>query len=170
MRILEALVFKMNQFFLALILSILPISELRVGLPLAVDYALKNSLPIFPLFFLIVLLNIIIIFPILFFLDYLHENLMKFSLYRSVFGILIRQTRKKIDKVERKLPIYGYFALTLFVAIPLPVTGAWTGCLIAWILGLERKRAVPAIALGVMIAGIIVLLASLGVLSLFSLL
>jgi len=155
----------MNQLLVAILLSILPISELRLGLPLAVDSALKNSIPVFPLFFLIVILNILVIFFVFFFLDFLHMRFMKFPVYKKVFGFWLKKTQKKIDKVERKMPKYGYFALTLFVAIPLPVTGAYTGCLIAWVLGLERKRAILAIALGVMIAGLIVLGASLGIFS-----
>ncbi len=157
----------MNQLLVALILSVLPISELRLALPIAMDYALKNSMPIFPIFFLIVILNILVIFPILFFLDYLHERFMVFSLYRKIFGFWLRKTQKKVDKIEKRMPRYGYLSLTLFVAIPLPVTGAWTGCLIAWVLGLERKKSIPAIALGVCIAGIIVLGASLGFFSIF---
>ena len=157
----------MNQLLIAGLLSILPVSELRLALPLAINYALKNSLPVFPLFFLIVLLNILIIFPIFFFLDLLHERFMNFSVYRRIFSFYIRKTQKKIDKIENKIPRYGYFALSLFVALPIPVTGAYTGCLIAWVLGLERRRSIPAIILGVMIAGVIVLLGSLGVLSFF---
>ena len=52
----------------------------------------------------------------------------------------------------------GFLALTLFVGIPLPGTGAWTGCLIAWILGLNRKKSVLSITLGVVIASILVIL------------
>ena len=156
----------MNQLLLSLILSVLPVSELRGGLPLAVDYAVKNNVPIFPIFVLIVTLNILVVFLIFFFLDFIHESLMRFSAYRKMFGIVINRTRKKADKVEARLPVYGYLTLTLFVAIPLPVTGAWTGTLIAWFLGLERKRSIPAIALGVCIAGLLVLLASLGVINL----
>ncbi len=53
---------------------------------------------------------------------------------------------------------YGSIGLAIFVGIPLPATGAWTGCLIAWILGLERKKSLLAISLGVVVAGIIVLI------------
>jgi uncharacterized membrane protein len=57
----------------------------------------------------------------------------------------------------------GYIALMIFVAIPLPGTGAWTGTLIAWTLGLNRLKSFIAIAVGVLIAGLLVLLLSLGV-------
>ena len=55
----------------------------------------------------------------------------------------------------------------LFVAVPLPGTGAWSGCLVSWLLGLDRKKSILAISLGVIIAGLIILFASLGVFSLF---
>jgi uncharacterized membrane protein len=95
---------------------------------------------------------------------------MNISAYKRAFGFYIRMIQKRVDRIEARLPVYGYFALTLFVAIPLPVTGAWTGTLIAWILGLERTRSKAAIALGVCIAGLIILIASLGILNLLSLL
>lgn len=157
----------MNQLILAIILSILPISELRGGLPVAVDYALKNQVGILPIFLMIISFNILVIFLIFFFLDYLHKHFMKFSWYQKAFGFFLVRTRKKADKVESKIGTLGFLALTLFVAVPLPVTGAWTGCLIAWILGLERKRSIFFIGLGVLIAGVIVLGASYGILSLW---
>jgi len=157
----------MKQLILAIILSILPISELRGGLPVAIDYALKNNLSILPIFLLILSFNILVIFFIFFFLDFLHTKFMGFSAYRSAFGYLLKRTQKRADKIEKKMGGWGYFALTLFVAVPLPVTGAWTGCLVAWILGLERKKSILAIGFGVLIAGLIILAASYGVLNLF---
>lgn len=158
----------MNQLLLAILLSIIPISELRGGLPVAINYALNNNVSILPIFFLIVFLNIFVIFFVFFFLDFLHETFMKISIYRKVFGLFINSVRKKADKIEARIPDYGYLALTIFVAVPVPATGAWTGCLIAWILGLERKKSIMAISLGVLIAGIIMLIASLGFFSLMS--
>ena len=158
----------MNQLILALILSVLPVFELRGGIPVAVDYAIKNNINILPIFLLIILLNILVVWLIFLFLDYVHDYVMKFKWYRQGFEYLLRRTQKKVDKIEKKMGVLGFFALTLFVAIPLPVTGAWTGALIAWILGLERKRSFLAIALGVVIAGILVLLASYGILSFFN--
>ena len=61
----------------------------------------------------------------------------------------------------------GFLALVLFVAVPLPGTGAWTGCLASWLLGLERKKSILAIACGVLIAGIYVLLGTMGIIGLF---
>lgn len=152
---------------LIILSSVLPITELRGALPLAVNYSLTNNLPILPIFFLIILLNILVIFFIFFFLDFLHLKFLKIGLYEKLFNFNIKRIRKRADKVEERIPSYGYLALTLFVAVPLPITGAWTGCLIAWLLGLERAKSIGAIALGVFIAGIIVLFASLGILNLF---
>jgi uncharacterized membrane protein len=59
----------------------------------------------------------------------------------------------------------GFLALALFVAIPLPMTGAWTGALIAWLLGLKRWKSFIAIAFGVIIAGILVTLISVGLIN-----
>lgn len=149
-------------FLWAILLSILPIIELRGG----IIYAILSGINPFSAFFVCVIANIVIIFFIFFFLDFLHENFMKISLYRRAFGFYIEKLRRKAEKVERKMSVYGFLALTIFVAIPLPGTGAWTGCLIAWLLGLDRKKSILAIAFGVLIAGIIILLASLGIVNL----
>ena len=157
----------MNQLLLAIILSVLPISELRGGLPVAVNYAIKNDLSVWPIFLLIILVNILVIFFIFFFLDFLHLSFMKIRCYRKTFDFFLERTRKKVRKVEKDMKNYGYLALAIFVAIPLPATGAWTGCLIAWILGLDRKKSILAISAGVLAAGIIILIVSLGVINLF---
>lgn len=141
----------------------LPIVELRGGLPLALHYSAENSFPVWISFSLVVLANILVILFIFLFLDFVHAKLVNMKVYRKTFNFFLRRTRKKVDKVEEKISVYGYLALTFFVAIPLPVTGAWTGCLIAWILDLDRKKSIPAIALGVLIAGILVMLAYYGI-------
>ena len=155
----------MNQLILAIIFSVLPIFELRGGLPIALDYAIKNNFPIWLVFLTIILTNIFVIFLLFFFLDFLHSGFMKLKIYRKTFNFFLKRTRKKADNIERKMKVYGFLALTLFVAIPLPVTGVWTGTLIAWLLDLDRKKSILAISLGVLIAGIIVLLAYFGIIS-----
>jgi len=155
-----------TQLIIAILLTIAPVFELRGGLPIAVEYALSNNYAVFPIFLIILALNILVIFPILFFLDFFHENLMKLKIYQKTIGKYLNSTQKKADKVEKKIGRWGYFALVLFVGIPLPGTGAWTGTIIIWLLDLDRKRAIPAVALGVCIAGIAILVASLGFFSL----
>ncbi len=158
---------EINQLIWAIILSVLPVSELRGGIPLAINYALGNNLPILPIVTLIILLNCAVVFFIFFFLDRFHQSLMKVKVYNKFYSAYLKRLRKKIDKFETKYASYGFLALTLFVAIPFPTTGAWSGTLISWILGLERKKSILAIIAGVIIAGIIVSLASLGIIKLF---
>lgn len=151
----------------SLILSILPISELRGGLPLAIIYANEHSIPLYFIFPLIVMANILAIFLAFFFLDNLHHLFLKNRVYKKIFDSYLKRIQKKIDKFEAKYSALGFLALTIFVAIPLPGTGAWTGCIISWFLDLDRKKSILSIALGVVIAGILMLLGTLGFLNLF---
>ena len=151
----------------AAILTILPVTELRVGLPLAIAYAISNGVPIYLISTLIILLNILVIFFVFYFLDNIHHLFMEFSSYRKVFGIFLKRFQKKIDKFEKRYEALGFIALILFVAVPLPGTGAWTGCLLAWILGLNRRESILAISLGVIIAGVLILLGTLGIFRFF---
>ena len=146
----------------ALILTVLPISELRLGLPVAIFYAIENNIPIMFVFSLVVLLNILLIFFIFYFLDNLHQVFMKLKFYRKIFERYIARFQKKVDKFERKYDSWGFLILVLFVGIPLPGTGAWSGCLVSWLLGLNRKKSILAISVGVLIAGILILLGTLG--------
>jgi uncharacterized membrane protein len=152
----------------AIILSILPISELRGGLPLAVIYANQHNIPVLLIFSLIVIVNIFAIFIAFFFLDKLHHLFLKIKIYRKFFDRHMERFQRKVDKVEKRYSSVGFLALTLFVAIPLPATGAWSGVLISWLLDLDRRKSVLAIALGVLIAGALVLFGTLGILNLFS--
>ena len=155
------------QLFLGLLLTVLPVTELRVGLPVIVDYCLREGVSIWPWFILVIILNILVIFFIFFFLDFLHERMMSLNWYSRIIGRYIERMHKKAEKLDMKIQEVGFVALLLFVAIPLPGTGAWTGTVIAWILGLERLKSFIAISLGIIIAGFLVLLVSLGVLNLF---
>jgi uncharacterized membrane protein len=75
--------------------------------------------------------------------------------YSKFFNHFIESARNKLRKnIER----WGWFGIAVFVAIPLPVTGAWTGTLGAWVLGLSRKHTMAAVTLGVIAAGAIVTL------------
>ncbi len=152
----------------AIILTILPISELRGGLPLAIIYANQNNIPIFLIFPLIVMLNILVIFFVFYFLDNIHHILLNIKIYKRFFDAYIERFQKKVDKFEKKYSTMGFLALMLFVAVPLPVTGVWSGCLLSWILDLDRKKSILSISIGVIIAAILVLLGTLGFLNLFS--
>jgi len=151
-----------------IILSVLPVSELRGSLPLAIIYANEYNIPIAMIFSLVVLLNILAIFIAFYFLDNIHNFLLKNRFYKKRFESYLERFQKKVDKFERRYSALGFLALTFFVAIPLPVTGAWSGALLSWILDLDRKKSILSISLGVIIAGILMLLGTLGFLSLLS--
>ena len=92
---------------------------------------------------------------------------MQFNIYKRTFNFYLNKIHKKVDKLEKRHSKIGFYALMLFVAIPLPGTGAWTGVILSWVLGLQRKNSIMAIIAGVMIAGLLILLGTLGVISLF---
>jgi uncharacterized membrane protein len=154
-----------TQILIGLLLTVLPVFELRGGLPVIVEYALRKNLPIWPYFLLVLILNIFVILVIFMLLDLLNRLFMNMKWYRSVVCRLIKKLQKKIDKIKVGMDRWGYLALMFFVAIPLPGTGAWTGALVSWTMGLNRLKSFVAIALGVIIAGLLILLFSLGLLS-----
>ncbi len=150
----------MNELLYGILLSLLPISELRLGIPLAISAGYPPTL----VFILCVLANILIIPFIFLFLDYLHHRFLHIKIYRVLFEKIVIKTRSKIEHrigTKWEMP-----ALFLLVAIPLPGTGAYTGVLAAWLFKLRRRKAFVAISLGVLTAGIIVTLATLGIYSL----
>ncbi|MBS3097900.1 small multi-drug export protein [Candidatus Woesearchaeota archaeon] len=142
----------MNQLLKAIIASLLPISELRGGIPIAV----ASGYSYLAAFVVCVIANILVI-PITFFiLDYLHKYLVKISLYKKIIDKSIEKGKRGIEnKIGTK---WEFIALMLFVGIPLPITGAYTGALIAWFFKLNRKKSYMALSLGVLMAGIIVTL------------
>lgn len=81
---------------------------------------------------------------------------------KKFFNWLFNRTRKK---TQAKIEKYGSLALILFVAIPLPYTGAWTGSLAAWLFGIPFKKSILNIFIGILIAGIIVTVTTLSVLN-----
>ncbi|HIH98755.1 MAG TPA: small multi-drug export protein [Thermoplasmata archaeon] len=132
------------------VISMLPIVELRGALPvgyLALNMPLPNS------FAFSILGNLIPVPLIFYLLKPIEKFLRTWKRWDRFFDKLYQKTRARASgKIER----YKELGLILFVAIPLPVTGAWTGTLIAYLFGLSFKKSFPVIALGVLIAGGIV--------------
>ena len=137
------------EIFWVILWSMAPVSELRGGIPWAYYVGLNPWLA----FLIPVVANILVIPILFFFLDKVHKLFYKIKIYKKLFDAYVHKTRKR---AKPKLEKYGYAALTLFVAIPFPATGAYTGTIICWLFGLERKKAYPYIVAGVIIAGIIV--------------
>jgi uncharacterized membrane protein len=138
---------------LTLLATVLPISELRGGIPLGISLGLN---PWFT-FFIAVVVNALIFFPIFFILRLFYDKVLsRIPLFDRYLDSLRKRGKPRVDK-------YGFWGLFLFVAVPLPLTGAYTGTILAWLLGMDWKKAFPAVGLGVIVAGIIVLLITLGV-------
>jgi uncharacterized membrane protein len=129
------------------VLSMLPVSELRG----AMIYAASVELPLRDALVISIIGNLIPVLPLLLMLGPVSRWCSRFSIGERFFNWVFERARSKSEKVKR----YEAFGLTLFVCIPLPVTGAWTGAAIAFVLGLKTRSAFLAITAGVMIAGII---------------
>ena len=157
-----------SQIILGLILSVLPIFEARAGMPLIIEYSIRNNISYSFYIILAILLNILVIFFVFFFLDFIHLHLMKINIYKSLAKKYLGRLQARVDKTSADIDKMGFLALILFVAIPLPGTGAWSGTIIAWMLGADRLKSYLSISLGVIIAGILLLFASLGFFSFFS--
>lgn len=152
----------MKDLIIAILLSVLPVSELRGGIP----YAILNGVNPATAFIVCVFFNILIIPVIFFFLDYVHGFFMGARIYNKLFT---RYLNHKIDRVKRKYETLSFFVLFLFVAVPFPGTGAYTGTLLSWFFKLNRKKSFWVIGVGVVVAGVITTLASLGIINLFGL-
>jgi uncharacterized membrane protein len=144
------------------LIAMLPISELRGAIP----YAFGRGMTWQQAYLWSVAGNFIPVIPLLLFLEPISELLSrKYPLCRRFFQWLFARTRKRGRLVER----YEALGLILFVGIPLPVTGAWTGTVAAFLFGIRFRYALPAIILGILLAGTVVTLASLGVITLWTL-
>ena len=139
------------------LLAMMPVVELRAALP----WAIARGLDPWFSYVLCVLFNMV---PVPFILLFLNRILSWMETTRRFAGVanwLKERAHKKSDTYYK----YEMLGLFILVAIPLPGTGAWTGALVASVMGLKMKRAVPSIFLGVAAAGIIMLTLSLGVVS-----
>lgn len=130
------------------ILSIIPVSEIRGGML----YAGLNGMDMVGAFILSFIGNML---PIPFILLFIQRILAWMRTKRGL-GKVVDWIMRKAEKGSKKLGKYTYWGLYLFVAIPLPGTGAWTGALVANFLDLPIKKTLPVITAGVLTAGIII--------------
>ena len=147
---LIVLFFVNQDIFTFTVLTLLPISELRGSIPLALLNFKWSILFVYPL---AVFLNATVSPLVFLFLDHIHPLFYKWNFYKKLFDKFITRARKKMKKNVDK---FGMVGIMLFVGIPLPITGAYTGTAGAWILGLNRKKTMIAALCGVMISGLIV--------------
>lgn len=146
------------SMIMIIIMALAPISEIRGAIPLVLaiyndGFHLSLGIAIS------VLSNMVVPFIaylVLDMLDYLIRSRYSPGLVKRLYSSLLSLGRKRAKSLRKE----SYIGLTIFVGIPLPFTGAWTGTLVAYVLGLERRKSILAIELGVLIATIIVLLVS----------
>ncbi|MBC7319384.1 small multi-drug export protein [bacterium] len=151
----------MNPYLATFLLAMTPVGELRASLPLAI---LGYKIPVEIAFLISYLGNIIPPILIILFLDPISQFLSKKSIFfKNFFDWIFRRTRTKSKIIER----YEMLGLVIFIAIPLPLTGAWTGSIASFLLGMKPVRAILSVLIGVLIAGVIVTLSTLGIVSLF---
>lgn len=141
----------MIEWLSVIILSMSPISELRGGIPAGIMLGLDP----FMVFCAAVLFNALVFFPIFFGLKFFYHKVERFRFVRSI----VEMVRKREKGFVRR---YGAISLILFVAIPLPVTGAWTGSILAWLFNLNWRKSFIAVSIGVLFAGVIILSGTLG--------
>lgn len=137
------------------LVSLLPVIELRGGI--ITGYLL--GIDFLPTFFIAFLGNIVPIPFILFFIKIIFKFLKRTPL-RKIVSWCERKAEEKNETIKK----YAYLGLIIFVGIPLPGTGAWTGALIASTLNMDIKKTFLAISLGVLLAGIIISILSFGIL------
>ena len=148
-----------KKYVLILLVSMVPVVELRGAIPIAVGMGL-NKLPSF----IIAIIGNMIPVP---FIYLFARKMLTWGKDKKFIGKLCKFCLNKGEKGGRKLEAKAgrglYIALLLFVGIPLPGTGAWTGTLAASILNMDFKKSVIAVTLGVLLAGLIMMAISFGV-------
>ncbi len=144
-------------WLVVLLAAALPVSELRGAIPLAIGVYGYDP---WQAYLLAVLGNLLPVVPLLLFLGPVSDWLRRFTFWDKFFTWLFSRTRRKYIREHES---FSLTALALFVAVPLPVTGAWTGCAIAFLVGFRFWPAFAAISAGVLLAGVIVTATVLGV-------
>lgn len=144
--------------YIVLIIGALPISELRGAIPLALSF----GMPLIKAFYLSVLGNISFVVPALFLFEPVSNNLRRFKFWSGFFDWVFERTKKNSQTIQK----YEALGLAIFVAVPLPMTGAWSGVIAASLFKIRFRYAFPAIIAGVICAGLIVsVLCQLGIIS-----
>lgn len=150
-----------KKYFWVFFISMIPLIELRGAIPYAVGF----NLPLLPSYIIAIIGNMVPVPFIFFFARKVLEwgKDVKFELFAKFCKFCIEKGEKAKTALLAKSDKGIYIALLLFVGIPLPGTGAWTGTLAASFLDLDFKKSVLAVSLGVVLAGIIMGILSSGI-------
>lgn len=157
----------LKKYLLVFLVSMVPLIELRGAVPIGLSQFLGEPLPLLALYITCIVGNMLPV-PFIFFFA---RKVLLWGANKKFIGKFFTWCLEKGEKGGKKLQETAgpglYFALFIFVGIPLPGTGAWTGTLAASFLDMDFKKSVIAITLGVVLAGIIMGLASAGVFGAF---
>jgi len=148
-----------GRFLTTFLISMVPVIELRGGLP----YGITLGLP-YPLALTAAVLGNML--PVPFIIVYIQRIFAWLRRIWAKFDGMVSSLEQRADRKGDKVRRYGLLGLVILVAIPLPGTGAWTGALVAALLKMKLKDAVPAIFLGVLIAAAIMTAITFGVIHL----
>jgi uncharacterized membrane protein len=135
---------------IAAILAAFPFVEARYAILIAYHHM---HIPLEKAFIICITANMLPVVPILLFIEPVCQHLRRFKLWSKFFDWLFMRTREKAKLVER----YEILGLILFVSIPIPITGAWSGALAAVLFKVKRRHAVFAIFTGIIISSLIAL-------------
>ncbi len=153
----------LKKYIVTFLISMVPIVELRGAVPFGLSPAMGGALPVVPLYIVCILGNMLPV-PFIYFFA---RKILTWGADKKVIGKFFRWCLDKGEKGGQKLQEKAgrglFFALFLFVGIPLPGTGAWTGTLAASFLDMDFKKSCVAVMAGVILAGIIMGIASAGV-------
>lgn len=153
----------LKKYLLVFLISMVPLIELRGAVPVGLSSLWGSPLPIVPLYIVCILGNMLPV-PFIFFFA---RKVLVWGADKKFIGKFFTFCLEKGEKGGKKLQEKAgrglYWALFLFVGIPLPGTGAWTGTLAASFLDMDFKKSVIAVIAGVILAGMIMGLASLGI-------
>ena len=149
-----------GEFTLTMLVSMVPVVELRGGIP----FGVTAGLPVWAAYLAAVIGNLL---PVPFIIVYIRRIFLWMRRRSARLNDLADRLERKAHLKGQKVTKYKYLGLAIFVAIPLPGTGAWTGALAAAFLDMPLRRALPSIFIGVLIAGAAVSALTFGVSSLF---
>ena len=149
-----------GKILMTFIISMVPVIELRGAIPMATARGLDAWIAI-PV---AILGNLLPIPFIILFIKKIFAWMRKVSPFLNK---VVDKMEAKAEKNKAKVLRYAFWGLVIFVAIPLPGTGAWTGALVAAMLDMPLKKAFPSIVLGVLIAGVVISFASYGAAAVF---
>lgn len=149
-----------GEFCFTILVSMIPVVELRGGIPFGVTL----GLPVWAAYLAAVIGNML---PVPFILVYIRRIFQWMRRHMPRLNSLVDALERKAHLKGRTVTKYKYLGLLLFVAIPLPGTGAWTGSLAAAFLDMPLRKAIPSVFVGVLVAGVAISALTFGVASLF---